>query len=39
VELDELLMWVSFFLRHPALPGPRRQIRVRARRELDRLRR
>ena len=39
VELDELLMWVSFFLCHPALPGPRRQIRVRARRELDRLRR
>ena len=37
VELDELLMWFSFFLRHPGTPGPRRQLRVRVRRELDRL--
>ena len=37
VELDELLMWFSFFLRHPGVPGPRRQLRVRLRRELDRL--
>jgi glycosyl transferase family 2 len=37
VELDELLMWFSFWLRHPRTPGPRRQLRVRARRELDRL--
>jgi glycosyltransferase involved in cell wall biosynthesis len=37
VELDELLMWSSFFLRHPGTPGPRRQLRVRLRRELDRL--
>lgn len=38
VELDELLMWFSFFLRHPDRPGPRRQLRVRVRGELDRLR-
>jgi glycosyltransferase involved in cell wall biosynthesis len=38
VELDELLMWFSFFLRHPDTPGPRRQLRVRVRREFDRLR-
>ena len=37
VELDELLMWFSFFLRHPGVPGPRRQLRLRLRRELDRL--
>jgi cellulose synthase/poly-beta-1,6-N-acetylglucosamine synthase-like glycosyltransferase len=37
VELDELLMWFSFFLRHPRTPGPRRQLRVRVHRELDRL--
>ena len=37
VELDELLMWFSFWLRHPRTRGPRRQLRVRARRELDRL--
>jgi hypothetical protein len=37
VELDELLMWFSFWLRHPRTPGPRRQLRVRTRRELDRL--
>jgi glycosyltransferase involved in cell wall biosynthesis len=38
VELDELLMWFSFFLRHPDRPGPRRQLRVRLRSEFDRLR-
>jgi glycosyltransferase involved in cell wall biosynthesis len=38
VELDELLMWFSFFLRHPDVPGPRRQLRVRVRSELDRMR-
>ena len=37
VELDELIMWFSFFLRHPGTPGPRRQLRVRVRRKLDRL--
>lgn len=37
VERDELLMWASFFVRHPLTPGPRRQLRVRARRELVRL--
>ena len=36
-ELDELLMWFSFVLRHPGMPGPRRQVRLRLRRELDRL--
>lgn len=39
VELDELAMWLSFFLRHPRLPGPRRQLRVRLGREFARLRR
>jgi hypothetical protein len=38
VELDELVMWLTFFLRHPTVPGPRRQLRVRLRRELARLR-
>jgi glycosyltransferase involved in cell wall biosynthesis len=37
VELDELLMWFTFFLHHPRTPGPRRQLRVRVRRELERL--
>lgn len=32
VERDEFLMWLSFFLRHPRIPGPRRQLRLRARR-------
>ena len=39
VELDELRMWIGFVLRHPRTPGPRRQVRVRLRRELERLRR
>jgi cellulose synthase/poly-beta-1,6-N-acetylglucosamine synthase-like glycosyltransferase len=38
VERDELLMWFSFFLHHPLTPGPRRQLRVRLRRELQRAR-
>lgn len=39
VELDRLLMWLSLVLRHPTTPGPRRQLRVGARREFGRLRR
>ena len=43
VERGELTMWLSFVARHPQIPGPRRQVRVRLRRELrllgDRLRR
>ena len=35
VERSELAMWVAFFLRHPLTPGPRRQIRLRLRRELE----
>jgi hypothetical protein len=38
VELDELRMWIGFVLRHPLIPGPRRQVRVRLRREVERLR-
>jgi glycosyltransferase involved in cell wall biosynthesis len=38
VERDELLMWISFAMRHPTLPGPRRQVRMRLGREIDRLR-
>jgi glycosyltransferase involved in cell wall biosynthesis len=38
VERDRLLMWFTLFLHHPRLPGPRRQLRVGVRRELDRLR-
>jgi hypothetical protein len=37
-ELDELKMFAGFALRHPRTPGPRRQVRVRARRELRRTR-
>ena len=37
-ELDELKLWLAFVARHPRVPGPRRQVRVRLRRELDRLR-
>jgi cellulose synthase/poly-beta-1,6-N-acetylglucosamine synthase-like glycosyltransferase len=36
-ELWELLMFASFAARHPLTPGPRRQVRTRVRRELDRL--
>ena len=38
VELDELRMWIGFMLRHPLTPGPRRQVRVRLGREVERLR-
>jgi hypothetical protein len=31
-------MWLAFALRHPLTPGPRRQARVRLRREFERLR-
>ena len=34
VERGELVMWIGFCARHPLIPGPRRQIRVRVRREL-----
>jgi glycosyltransferase involved in cell wall biosynthesis len=37
-ELDELKMFAGFVLRHPRTPGPRRQVRVRGRRELRRRR-
>src|SRR5215211_8756545 len=36
-EIGELQLWASFVLRHPRVPGPRRQVRVRAGRELRRL--
>jgi hypothetical protein len=34
-ELWEHAMYASFAVRHPGTPGPRRQLRARARRELD----
>ncbi len=34
-ELWEHAMYASFVARHPLTPGPRRQVRVRARRELE----
>jgi glycosyltransferase involved in cell wall biosynthesis len=37
-ELHELKMWMAFALRHPSIPGPRRQVRVRLAREIQRLR-
>ena len=37
VELAELQLWLFFALRHPRTPGPKRQVRVRVRRELGRL--
>ena len=36
-ELWELVMYVRFVLRHPLTPGPRRQVRTRVRREVERL--
>jgi hypothetical protein len=36
-EIGELQLWASFVLRHPRVPGPRRQVRVRVGRELRRL--
>jgi glycosyltransferase involved in cell wall biosynthesis len=38
-ELWELVMFASFVARHPLTPGPRRQVRARVGRELERLRR
>ena len=37
-ELWELALFASFAARHPLTPGPRRQVRTRLRRELERLR-
>jgi len=37
-ERDELKMFAGFVLRHPLTPGPRRQVRVRLRREWKRTR-
>jgi glycosyltransferase involved in cell wall biosynthesis len=34
VEREELKMWLAFVARHPLTPGPRRQVRTRARREV-----
>ena len=36
-ELSELKLWLAFALRHPTVPGPRRQVRMRLGRELGRL--
>jgi glycosyltransferase involved in cell wall biosynthesis len=36
-ELWELAAFAHFVLLHPRTPGPRRQVRTRARREIDRL--
>lgn len=36
VERAELAMWLGFVARHPRTPGPRRQVRMRVRRELRR---
>jgi glycosyltransferase involved in cell wall biosynthesis len=37
VELAELQLWLAFALRHPRIPGPKRQVRMRLRRELARI--
>ena len=37
-ELSELKLWLAFMARHPTVPGPRRQVRIRLLRELTRLR-
>lgn len=37
-ERNVLLMYLTFMLRHPLTPGPRRQVRTRLRQELRRLR-
>ena len=36
VELSELKQWLVFVARHPLTPGPRRQVRIRLRREAER---
>ena len=38
-ERSELKLWLAFAARHPTVPGPRRQVRMRLGRELKRLRR
>ena len=38
-ELSELKMWLAFVARHPTVPGPRRQVRMRLGGELRRLKR
>jgi cellulose synthase/poly-beta-1,6-N-acetylglucosamine synthase-like glycosyltransferase len=37
-ERNVLLMYLTFMLRHPLTPGPRRQVRTRLKQELRRLR-
>jgi glycosyltransferase involved in cell wall biosynthesis len=37
LELAELQLWLAFALRHPRIPGPKRQVRLRLGRELRRL--
>ena len=37
-ERSELKLWLAFAARHPLVPGPRRQVRLRLGRELGRLR-
>jgi len=37
-ELSELRLWLAFAMRHPTVPGPRRQVRLRIGRELTRIR-
>jgi glycosyltransferase involved in cell wall biosynthesis len=36
IELEELKLWLVFVARHPRVRGPRRQVRMRLRRELAR---
>ena len=36
-ELSELKLWLAFVARHPTVPGPRRQVRLRLGGELRRL--
>ena len=36
-ELSELKLWLAFALRHPTVPGPRRQVRLRLKNELTRI--
>ena len=33
-ELSELKLWLAFVVRHPTVPGPRRQVRMRLQREF-----
>ena len=37
-ELNLLRMYATFVLRHPRVPGPRRQVRTRVKQELRRWR-